>query len=323
MPPRTLVRVSTTDELIDRALAGDRVATAKLLSLVEQGGAGARLVVSRLHPHTGNAWSVGITGAPGAGKSTLTDALVACMRADDLEVGVLAVDPSSPFSGGAILGDRVRMQRHSTDPGVFIRSMASRGHLGGLAVATPQSIRVLDAVGKAWVVVETVGVGQVEVEIASQADTTVVVVNPGWGDEVQAAKAGLLEIADIFVVNKADRAGADATVSDLAAMLDLSSATGWKPPIVRTVATTGAGVDELWAQIGAHRASLEANGAIAERRRERLAAELRALVVEQLVARSGDVASGERFEALVADVASRATDPYSAVDTLLAGDTTA
>jgi LAO/AO transport system kinase len=306
------------DALVERALAGDRVATARLLSLVEQGGTGAREVVSRLHPHTGNAWSVGITGAPGAGKSTLTDALVACMRADDLEVGVLAVDPSSPFSGGAILGDRVRMQRHSTDPSVFIRSMASRGHLGGLAVATPQSIRVLDAVGKAWVVVETVGVGQVEVEIASQADTTLVVVNPGWGDEVQAAKAGLLEIADIFVVNKADRAGVDATVSDLAAMLDLSGGTGWKPPIVRTVATEGEGVDELWAQIRAHRASLEQNGAIAERRRARLATELRALVVEQLLARSGDVASGERFDALVAEVASRATDPYSAVDALLA-----
>ena len=167
-----------TDALVERALAGDRVATAKLLSLVEQGGDGARAVVSRLHPHTGRAWSVGITGAPGAGKSTLTDALVVRMRDDDLEVGVLAVDPSSPFSGGAILGDRVRMQRHSTDPGVFIRSMASRGHLGGLALATPQAVRVLDAVGKPWVIVETVGVGQVEVEIASQADTTIVVVNP-------------------------------------------------------------------------------------------------------------------------------------------------
>jgi len=310
------------DALIERALAGDRVATAKLLSLVEQGGAGARTVVSRLHPHTGNAWSVGITGAPGSGKSTLTDALVACMRADDLEVGVLAVDPSSPFSGGAILGDRVRMQRHSTDPSVFIRSMASRGHLGGLAVATPQSIRVLDAVGKAWVVVETVGVGQVEVEIASQADTTLVVVNPGWGDEVQAAKAGLLEIADIFVVNKADRPGADATVSDLASMLELSPGSGWKPPIVRTVATTGDGVDELWAQIRAHRASLESNGAIGARRRERLATELRALVVERLLERSGDVASGNRFDELVDDVASRATDPYSAVDELLADEDT-
>jgi LAO/AO transport system kinase len=310
--------VSTTEELVERALTGDRVATAKLLSLVEQGGTGAREVVRRLHPHTGNAWSVGITGAPGAGKSTLTDALVACMRTDDLEVGVLAVDPSSPFSGGAILGDRVRMQRHSTDPSVFIRSMASRGHLGGLAVATPQSIRVLDAVGKAWVVVETVGVGQVEVEIASQADTTIVVVNPGWGDEVQAAKAGLLEIADVFVVNKADRAGTDATVSDLAAMLELSPGSAWKPPIVRTVATTGEGVDELWVQIRAHRAALESNGGIAKRRRSRLAAELRAMVVEQLLARGGGLTEGDRFDALVDDVASRATDPYTAVDALLA-----
>src|SRR3954452_2306200 len=247
------------DDLVERALAGDRVAVAKLLSRVEQGGEDARAVVSRLHPHTERAWSVGITGAPGAGKSTLTDALVARVRADDLEVGVLAVDPSSPFSGGAILGDRVRMQRHSTDPGVFIRSMASRGHLGGLAVATPQSVRVLDAVGKPWVIVETVGVGQVEVEIASQADTTIVVVNPGWGDEVQAAKAGLLEIADIFVVNKADRPGADVTVSDLAGMLELGHGRAWRPPIVRTVATDGDGVDDLWTQIGAHRAFLEAD----------------------------------------------------------------
>ena len=310
--------MSTTDELVERALGGDRVATAKLLSLVEQGGVGAREVVSRLHPHTGHAWSVGNTGAPGSGKSTLTDALVACMRADDLAVGGLAVDPSSPFSGGAILGDRVRMQRHSTDPSVFIRSMASRGHLGGLAVATPQSIRVLDAVGKEWVIVETVGVGQVEVEIASQADTTLVVVNPGWGDEVQAAKAGLLEIADVFVVNKADRSGTDATVSDLAAMLELSPGSGWKPPIVRTVATTGEGVDELWAQIRAHRTALESNGGIAKRRRARLAAELRAMVVEQLLERSGGLTEGDRFDALVDDVASHATDPYTAVDSLLA-----
>jgi LAO/AO transport system kinase len=309
-----------TGALVERALGGDRVAIAKLLSLVEQGGAGAREVVSRLHPHTGRAWSVGITGAPGAGKSTLTDALVSCMRADGLEVGVLAVDPSSPFSGGAILGDRVRMQRHSTDPGVFIRSMASRGHLGGLAVATPQSVRVLDAVGKPWVIVETVGVGQVEVEIASQADTTVVVVNPGWGDEVQAAKAGLLEIADIFVVNKADRAGVDSTVSDLSGMLELASGGGWRPPIVRTVAIDGDGVAELWEQIRAHRAFLEADGEITKRRHARLAAELRALVVEQLLSRWGGVTEGAQFDALVNDVAARTTDPYSAVDELLADD---
>ena len=307
-----------SDALVERALAGDRVATAKLLSLVEQGGEGARAVVSRLHPHTGRAWSVGITGAPGAGKSTLTDALVTRLRDEQLEVGVLAVDPSSPFSGGAILGDRVRMQRHSTDPGVFIRSMASRGHLGGLALATPQSVRVLDAVGKPWVIVETVGVGQVEVEIASQADTTIVVVNPGWGDEVQAAKAGLLEIADIFVVNKADRPGADATVSDLSGMLELAPGDGWRPPILRTVATDGAGVDELWQQILAHRAQLESNGGVAKRRRARLAAELRALVVEQLLARGGGLTEGAQFDALVDDVAALTTDPYAAVDALLA-----
>jgi LAO/AO transport system kinase len=306
-----------TDALVGRALAGDRVATAKLLSLVEQGGEGARAVVSRLHRHTGRAWSVGITGAPGAGKSTLTDELVMCMRDEDLDVGVLAVDPSSPFSGGAILGDRVRMQRHSTDPGVFIRSMASRGHLGGLALATPQAVRVLDAVGKEWVIVETVGVGQVEVEIASQADTTIVVVNPGWGDEVQAAKAGLLEIADIFVVNKADRPGADVTVSDLAGMLDLGARKRWQPPIVRTIATTGDGLAELWDEIGAHREFLEADGAVDARRRARLVDEIRGLLAERLLERAGAMTEGETFDALVDGVADRTSDPYKAVDALL------
>ena len=309
--------MAETDALVERALAGDRVATAKLLSLVEQGGDGARAVVSRLHPHTGRAWSVGITGAPGAGKSTLTDELVMCMRDEELDVGVLAVDPSSPFSGGAILGDRVRMQRHSTDPGVFIRSMASRGHLGGLALATPQAVRVLDAVGTEWVIVETVGVGQVEVEIASQADTTIVVVNPGWGDEVQAAKAGLLEIADIFVVNKADRPGADVTVSDLAGMLELGSRKAWQPPIVRTIATTGDGLAELWDEIGAHRAFLESSGAVVERRRERLVDEIRGLVAERLLERAGALTESMHFEALVDKVAARTSDPYTAVDELL------
>jgi LAO/AO transport system kinase len=306
-----------TDALVDRALAGDRVATAKVLSLVEQGGQGARTVVSRLHPYTGRAWSVGITGAPGAGKSTLTDELVMCMRDEDLDVGVLAVDPSSPFSGGAILGDRVRMQRHSTDPGVFIRSMASRGHLGGLALATPQAVRVLDAVGKQWVIVETVGVGQVEVEIASQADTTIVVVNPGWGDEVQAAKAGLLEIADIFVVNKADRPGADVTVSDLAGMLGLGARKAWEPPIVRTIATTGDGLAELWDEIGAHREFLESSGAIEARRRARLIDEIRGLLAERLLERAGAMTQGAEFDALVDRVADRTSDPYTAVDALL------
>ncbi|MDZ4825650.1 MAG: methylmalonyl Co-A mutase-associated GTPase MeaB [Actinomycetota bacterium] len=303
--------------LVERALGGDRVAVAKLISLVEQGGPDARSAVAQLHPKTGNAWLVGITGAPGSGKSTLTDQLVGAIRATGDEVGVLAIDPSSPFSGGAILGDRVRMQQHATDLGVFIRSMATRGHLGGLAVATPQAVRVLDAVGKPWIVVETVGVGQVEVEIAGQADTTIVVVNPGWGDAVQAAKAGLLEIADIFVVNKADRPGVSDAVRDLEGMLELSGATDWRPPIVRTVATTGEGVDELWGAIGQHRAHLSAEGRLEVRRRDRTRAELRAIVAERLLERTDALASGPEFDALVDAVASRRSDPYAAADALL------
>jgi LAO/AO transport system kinase len=304
--------------LVERALAGDRRSIAKVLSLVERGGDGARRAISMLHPRTGNAWSIGITGAPGAGKSTLTDQLVGRLRADGREVGVLAVDPTSPFSGGAILGDRVRMQGHTTDEGVFIRSMATRGHLGGLALATPQAVRVLDAVGKQWIVIETVGVGQVEVEIAGHADTTVVVVNPGWGDAVQAAKAGLMEIADVFVVNKADRPGAADTERDLAGMLELSGARAWRPPIVQTVATSGEGVDELFDAISAHRAHVETTGDADERRAARLRAELRGLVEAKLAERAAELCRGDRFDTIVAEVASRARDPYTAADELLA-----
>lgn len=306
-----------TATLVERALQGDRRSIAKVISLVERGGEGARVAIGMLHPRTGRAWSIGITGAPGAGKSTLTDALVGRLRADGSEVGVLAVDPTSPFSGGAILGDRVRMQSHTTDPGVFIRSMATRGHLGGLALATPQAVRVLDAVGKAWIVIETVGVGQVEVEIAGHADTTVVVVNPGWGDSVQTAKAGLMEIADVFVVNKADRPGAAETVSDLGGMLELSSRRAWRPPIVRTVATTGEGVDELFEAIAAHRAHLETTGDADDRRRSRLREELRGLVAAAMLERASALCSGPRFETLVDEVASRARDPYSVAEELL------
>ncbi|MDQ1447576.1 MAG: GTPase [Actinomycetota bacterium] len=306
-----------TVALVERALEGDRRSIAKVISLVERGGERARVAIQMLHPRTGNAWSIGITGAPGAGKSTLTDQLVARLRATGEEVGVLAVDPSSPFSGGAILGDRVRMQSHTSDPGVFIRSMATHGHLGGLSLATPQALRVLDAVGKAWIVIETVGVGQVEVEIAGHADTTVVVVNPGWGDSVQAAKAGLLEIADVFVVNKADRPGVAETQSDLAGMLELSSRRTWQPPIVRTVATTGEGVDELFEAIVAHRAHLEATGDADARRRGRLREELRALVAAEMLDRASTVSSGPRFETIVDEVARRVRDPYSAAEELL------
>jgi LAO/AO transport system kinase len=306
-----------TVALVERALQGDRRSIAKVISLVERGGEGARVAIHMLHSRTGNAWSIGITGAPGSGKSTLTDQLVGRLRADGKEVGVLAVDPSSPFSGGAILGDRVRMQSHTSDPGVFIRSMATHGHLGGLSLATPQAVRVLDAVGKAWIVIETVGVGQVEVEIAGHADTTVVVVNPGWGDSVQTAKAGLMEIADVFVVNKADRAGVAETQSDLAGMLELASRRVWRPPIVRTVATTGEGVDELFAAIVAHRAHLEETGDADARRRARLEEELRALVAAEMLERASKLCSGPRFEAIVDEVVRRARDPYAAVDELL------
>jgi LAO/AO transport system kinase len=276
-------------------------------------------VAERVHPRGGAAHTVGITGSPGAGKSTLTSGFVAGLRADGDEVAVLAIDPSSPFTGGAILGDRVRMGDHALDAGVFIRSMATRGHLGGLALATPEAIRVLDAVGFAWVVVETVGVGQVEVEVAGAADTTVVVVNPGWGDAVQANKAGLLEIADVFVVNKADRPGVDDTRRDLEHMLDLSPPSAWRPPIVETVATSDVGLDDLRAAVIDHRAHLGAEGRLAARRAEHAAVELRRIVAERLFQRAGRACTGPEFDELAAAVAARALDPWTAADRLLGG----
>jgi LAO/AO transport system kinase len=259
-----------------------------------------------------------MTGAPGAGKSTLTDRLIACIRREGAEVGVLAIDPTSPFTGGAILGDRVRMQDHATDAGVFIRSMATRGHLGGLALAAPEAIRVLDAAGKRWIIVETVGVGQVEVEIAAAADTTVVVVTPGWGDSVQTSKAGLLEIADVLVVNKADRNGADSAVRDLVMMLELSGDRAWVPPIVETVATEDRGVSELWDAITRHRTFLEQDGRLVARRAARLRTEMHAIVVEQLSSAADDLCTGDQFDALVTRVVDRSLDPYGAAAELLA-----
>jgi LAO/AO transport system kinase len=306
-----------TAALVARARGGDRVAIARLISLVESGGPSARAVAAATGPYTGRAWTVGITGAPGAGKSTITDGLVRRLRALELEVGVLAVDPTSPFSGGAILCDRVRMQDHAVDPGVFIRSMATRGHLGGLALATPQALRVLDAAGKQWIIIETVGVGQVEVEIAGHADSTVVVVNPRWGDAVQAAKAGLLEIADLFVVNKADRPGADETVRDLEGMLELSGDLAWRPPVLLTVATEGVGIEELRDALQAHRAFLEANGLVESRRRARVRDELRAVIAEQLREQAAALGSGPRFEELVDQVAAREIDPFAAAAEIL------
>ena len=304
-------------QLVDAARGGDRAALARALTLVEEGGAPAREVGRFAFGHGGSAYTVGITGAPGAGKSTLTNALIAEVRAAGQEVAVLAIDPSSPFSGGAILGDRVRMQDHALDPGVFIRSMATRGHLGGLSLATPQAIRVLDAAAKPWVLVETVGVGQVEVEIAGSADTTVVVVNPGWGDAVQANKAGLLEIADLFVINKADRAGAGETRRDLELMLELSNLGSWRPPIIETVAMQSKGVDDLWRAIGEHRAHIESTGQLAERRARRLRDELRSIVLYRLEEKAIGLTAGAAFERLHADVVERRLDPYSAADEII------
>jgi LAO/AO transport system kinase len=262
---------------------------------------------------------VGITGAPGAGKSTLTDHLISRARAGGAPIGVLAIDPTSPFSGGAILGDRVRMQGHATDDGVFIRSMATRGHLGGLALAAAEAVRVLGAVGMPLVVIETVGVGQVEVEVAGTADTTVVVVNPGWGDAIQANKAGLLEVADVLVVNKADRPGARETRRDLDHMLDMNVAMGgWRPPIVLTNGSTGDGVDDLWEALGEHHRYLQRSGELVARRERRLLDELSRILVRRLEGNVRSLAGGERWEEISAEVVGRRVDPYTAAETLLA-----
>ena len=316
-----MARSRDPKELVEAAIGGDRAAVARLLSLVERGGAGARATGALTYPRGGAAYTVGITGAPGAGKSTLTNRLIEVVRGTGVEVGVLAIDPSSPFTGGAILGDRVRMQDHALDPGVFIRSMATRGHLGGLSLATPQAIRVLDAAGLPWVLIETVGVGQVEVEIAGSADTTVVVVNPGWGDSVQANKAGLLEIADVFVINKADRSGVDETRRDLEQMLDLSDLPhdAWRAPIVPTVGSTGEGVPELWEAVLSHRAHAEQSGQLAERRSFRSAEELREIVTNRLRERARTLCSGDRWDELSADVEQQRTDPWTAADEMLEG----
>jgi LAO/AO transport system kinase len=306
--------------LFDDALAGDRSALARLLSLIERGDDDARTIGRLAYSRSGSGYTVGMTGAPGAGKSTLTSALIGHLRGQDLELAVLAIDPSSPFTGGAILGDRVRMQEHATDPGVFIRSMATRGHLGGLSLATPEAVRLLDAIGRHWIIVETVGVGQVEVEVAGKADTTVVVVNPGWGDSVQANKAGLMEIADVFVINKADRKGVEETARDLMQMLDLSDLAhdAWRPPILATVASSAKGVTELWDAVLAHRAHAEASGQLAERRSFRLREELREIVAQRLGRRARTICSGERWDALTDAVVDRSTDPWTAADEMLA-----
>lgn len=304
--------------LLEAASAGDRVSLARLLSLVERGGPPAREVGALVFPDTGRAYTVGITGAPGSGKSTLTDKLIATSRSAGVPgVAVLAVDPSSPFSGGAILGDRVRMQEHALDRGVFIRSMATRGHLGGLSLAVPEAVRVLDAVGVPLVLVETVGVGQVEIEVAGAADTTVVVVTAGWGDAVQVSKAGLLEVADLLVVNKADRPGAKEAALELRRMLEMSGERDWLPPIVSTVAPSGEGVEELREQILVHRDHLEKTGTLQRRRAERLEAEMRGVLVRRLEQRATSIADGADWELARRDLLARRVDPYAAAERIL------
>ncbi|MFJ2116041.1 MULTISPECIES: methylmalonyl Co-A mutase-associated GTPase MeaB [unclassified Streptomyces] len=308
-------------ELVAQAREGRPRAVARLISLVEGASPQLREVMAALAPLAGNAYVIGLTGAPGVGKSTSTSALVTAYRKAGKRVAVLAVDPSSPFSGGALLGDRVRMSEHASDPGVYIRSMATRGHLGGLAWAAPQAIRVLDAAGCDVIVVETVGVGQSEVEIASQADTSVVLLAPGMGDGIQAAKAGILEIGDIYVVNKADRDGADATARELNHMLGLGESRGpadWRPPIVKTVAARGEGIDEVVQALEKHRAWMEEHGALTRRRTRRAAHEVETIAVTALRARIGSLHGDHRLDTLAARIVAGELDPYTAADELIA-----
>jgi LAO/AO transport system kinase len=310
--------------LVEQAREGRPRAVARLISLVEGASPQLREVMATLAPLTGRAYVVGLTGSPGVGKSTSTSALVSAYRRLGKRVGVLAVDPSSPFSGGALLGDRVRMQEHATDPEVFIRSMATRGHLGGLAWSAPQAIRVLDAAGCDVILVETVGVGQSEVEIAAQADTTIVLLAPGMGDGIQAAKAGILEIGDLYVVNKADRDGADATARELNHMLGLGEARAagdWRPPIVKTVAAKQEGVNEVVEALEKHLAWMTGSGTLAERRVARAAAEIEAIAVTSLRERFGSLHGDRHLDALAGKVAAGELDSYTAADDLIASIT--
>ena len=290
-----------------------------MISLVEDESPLLREVMAALAPYAGHAQVIGVTGSPGVGKSTSTNALVGALRATGQRIGVLAVDPSSPFSGGALLGDRIRMQDHALDPEVYIRSMASRGHLGGLAWTTPQALRVLDAAGCDVILVETVGVGQSEVDIAGLADTTMVLLAPGMGDGIQAAKAGILEIGDLYVINKADRDGADQVRRDLRSMLALGerSEDSWRPPILKTVAQTGEGVDDVVAAIAEHRTWLESSGEMERRRVRRARDEIEAIAVTALRRKWGDVHGRSELDDLAAAVVAGDSDPYTAADELI------
>jgi LAO/AO transport system kinase len=306
-------------ELVEKVLAGDRLALARLVSRIENNGAEARAALAALYPYTGRAHRVGVTGAPGTGKSTLVNEMAKVWRRQGQTVGIVAVDPTSPFSGGALLGDRIRMRDLAGDPGVFIRSMATRGSLGGLARATGDAVKVLDAAGFDIVLIETVGAGQSEVDIARTAHTVLVVEAPGFGDDVQAIKAGILEIADILVVNKADQPGAEHTARTLRAMLDLGQARrSWHPPILKTVATEGQGVAAVVEAVTQHRAYLETSGELARQERERVTAELHHLLREALVARWLRQIPDGQVDAAIERILAREVDPHTAVEELIA-----
>jgi len=303
------------DAIVTGVLAREPRAIARAISLVEDGDDGLPAVSAGVFPHTGSAATVGLTGAPGVGKSTIATALVRTARANDRRVAVLAIDPTSPYTGGALLGDRVRMQEHATDPDVFIRSMATRGHLGGMALAAPEAVRILDAAGFDLVIIETVGVGQAEIDVAAATDTTLVVLAPGLGDAIQMAKAGILEVADVFVVNKADRDGAAEVQRELRQMLHLGAARPWDPPVLATVASDGTGIDELWADIERHHAWLVSTGALAVDREAAVVHEVRALAAERLASSvQAQLADDAGLRARLRD---RELDPYAAVDELI------
>ncbi|AIF69381.1 GTPase [Palaeococcus pacificus DY20341] len=309
------------DELIDRLLKGDKRAAARLITLVENDEEKAKEIIKKIYKFTGNAYVVGITGPPGAGKSTLLDKLIKEVRKEGKVVGVVAIDPTSPFTGGALLGDRIRMQKHSTDPGVFIRSMATRGSLGGLAKATNDAIKVLDAYGCDVIFVETVGVGQIEVDIVKTADTVVLITVPGLGDDIQAIKAGLMEIADIFVVNKGDKEDADRTLFELELMLDLEKEKwkqrGWRPPIIKTVALTNKGISELWRAIMEHKAFLDESGKIKEKRRFKAEEEVKTIISDFITSKVGKKLRDNEVYELIGKIAEREIDPYSAAEVIM------
>jgi len=304
-------------DLFEPLRRGEPRALGRAISWMENGHTGARDLMARLWPHLGRAAVIGITGSPGAGKSTLTDQLARHLRAEGQKVGILAVDPTSPFSGGAILGDRIRMQRIAADPGIFIRSMATRGALGGLARATQDAIDLLDAAGFDTVIVETVGVGQDEVDVVACVQTCCVVLVPGMGDEIQAIKAGIMEVADVFVINKADRDGADQVEQELQAMKSLAMPGGWDPPILRTAAQQGLGVAELLAQVREHGQWLREHGGLARKARERARLRFDSLLAEGASRRARARAGAERVEAAIQAIADRHRDPYTAVEDIL------